>query len=136
MSDLYAKQNWKDSDIYVFDQEILDYMLWGYVKDKSIAKQFARRAELQDPIALYFNQNIQKNLFEKMIKDNAVIPAQKLLLYYLLRKAQNEFPELFSALNEGFDYYVFKPEGDPQCYFLVKNNERFYGSDLQMLDKA
>ena len=135
-SEMISKQNWKDSDIYIFDQEISDYMLWGYLKNEPIAKHFANRGTALDPWELYFDQNLFKSLFEKVIRENAVIPAQKLVLYYLLRRAQNEFPDLFSIVDEGLDYYVSKPERDPQCYFLAVYAERFNGTDLQILNKV
>ena len=136
MSDLFAKQYWKDSDIYLFDQEFSDFIVWGYLENNPIARQFIGRGDFLDPIDLYFNSNTLKSTMEKIIRDNAVIPAQKLLVYYLLRRAQNEFPELFEYLEEGIYYCVSKPEGDAQSYFLAVYKKRFNGTDLQILNKA
>ena len=93
-------------------------MLWGYLKDEPMAKQLINKAIALDPWELYFDQNLFINLFEKVIRENAVIPAQRLLLYYLLRRAQNEFSDSFITLYEGLDYYVSKPEAIPSAISL------------------
>ena len=56
------------------------------------------------------NEKYRENMILGVLTENKVIIANKLGIYYMIRKVQNEWTDFTSLYTEGTDYYVSEPE--------------------------
>lgn len=87
------------------------------MKQDHFSSMLIKRAIFEDPLELFFSNQLQRNLFEEVLQNNAVITGNKLAIYYYLRKAQKDWPQLMDHFIDGLDYYVSKPK-ERSCYYL------------------
>ena len=91
---LYSKEHWKSSKILVPGLDTLDFLLTCITNNNSMAKDFPKRSELILASESLRSDTVQMEMFKKVLDTNAVLCANKLSMYYLLRRAQENFPNI------------------------------------------
>ena len=132
--DLLVKENWKNSNIIMFDMSSINYIVAETVKNDPVGIQLKERIVYYDPVELYFDDTLLKVLIEEVIDGNKVMTANKLVLYYFIRRAQNIWPQNFDNYIEGYDYYISKPENSSGFYFLLYMPDMLEQDALQDLN--
>ena len=70
--DLVIKENWKNSNIIMFDVSLMDYFLAEILKNDPVALELEGRYDFYDPIEFYFNETLNKDLIIGVIEENKV----------------------------------------------------------------
>ena len=133
MEELYTKQHWKGTKIIVVDLDGLDF-LWNGDNYNPIIADLLSRSENLQAFDVIFNTTLTKTAFESVLTGKKVIIANKLSTYYLWRKVQNQWPELFSYYTEGTDYYVSQPQRSSMPFFLFYTRSEFDEYHIKMFN--
>jgi hypothetical protein len=123
--ELFTKEHWKSSKIYIFDLGIFDFITNGHANNNSMAKQFLSRSELTPPMDVLRDDELTREILRGVLNDNKVIIANKLRTYYLVRYGQDKYPDIFGDNLEGIDYYISKPEQSYRTYYSLFAREYF-----------
>ena len=117
--ELFTKEHWKSSIIYILDIGIFDFITYGLVNNNSMAKQFLSRSVAMPPLDIINNDEEKREIMKDVINNNAVLIINKLTMYFLVRDGQERYQDVFLDYIEGIDYYISQPEQSYKPYYIM-----------------
>ena len=124
IEELHTKHHWKGSKILMLDLGIMDIVVNGD-KGDPVVNDLSSRAEAFISPEILTDSQIMKDMIKSVFIENNVIIANKLSIYYVLRKFQNEWTDFMSLFIEGTDYHVSEPQRSSMPYHFMYVREMF-----------